>query len=63
MGAFGDFQKKHLNAHGFVREYLRSCLGYGLGGSVKKRDKSSSLHSKKNFLLVRCRFFVSDVIS
>jgi len=23
--AFGDFRKKHLNARGFAREYLRSC--------------------------------------
>jgi len=47
-GGFGDFQKKQrLNACGFAREYLRSCMGYGPGRSVK----SSSLHSKKFFCL------------
>ena len=47
-GGFGDFQKKQrLNACGFAREYLRSCMGYGPGQSVKRRGKSSSLHSKK----------------
>jgi len=39
-----------LNARDFAREYLRSCMGYGPGRSVKRRGKSSSLHSKKNFL-------------
>jgi len=30
--AFGDFRnKKYLNGHGFAREYLRSCSGYGPG--------------------------------
>ena len=31
--------------------------------SLKTRGKSSSLHSKKYFLLGGCGFFVSDVIS
>jgi len=31
--------------------------------SLKRRGKSSSLHSKKNFLLGVCRFFVSDIVS
>jgi len=31
--------------------------------SLKRRGKSSSLHSKKIFLLQVCGFFVSDVIS
>jgi len=62
--AFGDFRKKkHLNARGFVREYLRSCTGYGPGWSIKRRSKSSSLHSEKNFFAWGCVFFVSDVIS
>jgi len=61
--AFGDFRKKRLNAHGFVREYLRSCLGYRPSRSVKRRGKSSCLHSKKYFLLGGCGFFVSDIIS
>jgi len=61
--AFEDFRKKSLNALGFAREFLRSCSGYGPGRSVKRRGKSSSLHSKKMFLLGGCGFFVSDVIS
>jgi len=36
---------------------------YRLGESLKKCGKSSSLHSKKNFLLWECGLFVSDVIS
>jgi len=36
---------------------------YRPGKSLKRRGKSSSLHSKKNFLLGGCGFFVSDVIS
>jgi len=36
---------------------------YRPGKSLKRRGKSSSLHSKKNFLLGGCEFFVSDVIS
>jgi len=47
--AFGDFRKKRLNARGFAREYLRSWSGYGPGQSVKRRSKSSGLHSKKVF--------------
>jgi len=48
-GGFGIFGKKRLNTRGFAREYLRSCTGYGRGRSVKRRGKSSSLHSKKFF--------------
>jgi len=33
------------------------------GKSLKRCGKSSSLHSKKNFLLGDAGFFVSDVIS
>jgi len=63
-GCFRGFlEKKHLNARGFVWEYLRSCMGYGPGRSVKTRSKSCSLLSKKNFLLGEYGFFVSDVIS
>jgi len=47
----GIFRKKHLNARDFAWEYIRSCLGYGPGQSVKRRGKSSSLHSKKYFFL------------
>jgi len=56
-------KKKRRNVHCFAREFLCSCAGYGLGRSVKRRDKSSSLHLKKFFLLGGCGFFVSDVIS
>jgi len=48
--AFGDFRKiKHINARGFVWEYLHSCTGYRPGRSVKRHGKSSSLHSEKIF--------------
>ena len=47
---WGFRQKKHLNSPVFAQEYLRSCWGYGPVRSVKKRSKSSSLHSKKTFL-------------
>jgi len=64
LGAFGDFRKKTLpNTRGFAQEYLRSCSGCRPGWSVKRRGTSSGLHSKKNFLLGVCGFFVSDVIS
>ena len=42
-------QKYSWIAHGFVREYLCSCTGYGLGQSIKRCGKSCSLHSKKFF--------------
>ena len=32
----GIFGKKTPNARGFAREYLRSCMSYGLGQSVKR---------------------------
>jgi len=38
-------------------------MGYGPGRSVKRRGKSSSLHSKKNLGFGGCEFFVNDVIS
>jgi len=47
----GFLAKKRLNARGFAQEYLCSCTGYGPGRSVKRRGKSSSLHSKKFFCL------------
>jgi len=50
--AFGDFRKKtRLNARGFAREFLRSGMLYRPGKSLTKCRKSSSLHSKKYFLL------------
>ena len=62
--AFGDFRKKNrLNARGFAREFLLSGMLYRPSKSLKKSGKSSSLHSKKIFLLGGCGFFVSDIIS
>ena len=52
----GFFEKKHVNARGFAREYLRSCTGCGPGWSIKRCGKSFSLHSKKIFLLGECVF-------
>jgi len=54
-------EKKRLNARGFAQKFLRSGMLYRPGKSLKRRNESSSLHSKKNFLLGGCRFFVSDV--
>ena len=56
--AFGYFRKKkRQNTHGFAREYLRSCSGYGPGWSVKRRDKSSSLHLKRKIFAWGFVFF------
>jgi len=61
---FGDFRKnKRLNTRGFAREFLRSGMLYRPGKSLKRHSKFTSLHSKKNFLLGGCSFFVWDVIS
>jgi len=60
---WGFLEKKRLNARGFAWEFLRSGMLYRLGKSLKRRGKSSSLHSKKKFLLGEYRFFVSDIIS
>jgi len=61
---FGDFwKKKRLNARGFAWEFLWSGMLYRPGNSLKRRGKSSSLHSKKIFLLGGFGLFVSDVIS
>jgi len=49
--AFGDFRKKRLNARGFAREFLRFGMLYRPGKSLKRHNKSSSLHSKKIFCL------------
>ena len=62
-GCFRGFsEKKHLNACGFAWEFLRSGMLYGPGKSLKRCNKSSSLHSKKIFAW-GCSFFVSDIIS
>ena len=58
----GIFGKKRLNARGFAQEFLWSGMLYRPGKSLKRRGKSSSLHSKK-FFSWGCGFFVSDVIS
>jgi len=63
-GCFQGFlEKKRLNARGFAREYLHSCSGYEPGRSIKRCGKSSSLHSKKNFIVGGCGFVMSDVTS
>ena len=59
----GFLEKKRLNARGFAREFLWSGMLYRPGNSLKRRGKSSSLHSKKIFLLGGFGLFVSDVIS
>jgi len=57
-GCFRGFsEKKRLNACGFAREFLWSCVLYRRGKSLKRRSKSSSLHSKKYFCL-RDAFFL-----
>jgi len=61
--AFGDEKKPHWNAHVFAWEFLWSGKCYRHGRSIKRRGKSSSLHSKKIFLVGGCGIFVSDVIS
>jgi len=60
---WGFSEKKRLNACGFVWEFLWSGILYRPGKSLKRRGKSSSLHSIRIFLLVGCGFFVGDVIS
>jgi len=63
-GCFQGFsEKKRLNARGFAQEFIWSSMLYRPGKSLKRRGKSSSLHSKQNFLLGGCGFFVSDVVS
>ena len=58
----GFSEKKRLNACGFAQEFLWSGMLDRPGKSLKRRGKSSSRHTKKNFLLGSCGFFVSDVI-
>jgi len=53
----GFSEKKRLNARGFAREFLRSGMLYWPGKSLKRRWKSSRLHSKKNFCLGGAFFF------
>jgi len=57
-GCFRGFSgKKRLNAHGFTWEFIRSGMLYRPGKSLKRRGKSSSLHSKKIFCLGVRLFF------
>jgi len=42
-------KQQRINARGFVWEFLRSGMLYRPGKSLKRRGKSSSLHSKKIF--------------
>jgi len=63
-GCFRGFsEEKSINARGFAWEFLWSSMVYRPSKSLKRHGMSSSLHSKKNFLLGGCGFFVSDVIS
>jgi len=49
---FPEFlEKKRLNACGFAWEFFRSGMLYRPGQSLKRHNKSSSLHSKKIFCL------------
>jgi len=48
-GIFG--KKKRLNARGFAWEFLQDGMLYRPSKSLKRCGKSSSLHSKKIFLL------------
>ena len=51
-GCFRGFsEKKRLNARGFARKFFRSGMLCRPGKSLKRRNKSSSLHSKKFFCL------------
>ena len=51
-GCFRGFsEKKRLNARVFAREFLLSGMLYRTGKSLKRRGKSSSLHSKNILLL------------
>jgi len=49
-GLIQAVQKNSWFACGFAREFLRSCMLYRPGKSIKKRGQSSRLHSKKIFL-------------
>jgi len=48
-GLIQAVRKSSWFAHGFAREFLRSCMLYRPGKSIKKRGQSSRLDSKKNF--------------
>jgi len=50
-GRFWGFRKKKWNTRGFAQEFLWSRKCYRPGRSIKRRCKSSSLHSKKIFWL------------
>jgi len=60
---WGFLSKKHLNARGFAPELLRFSRFYRLGKRLKKRSKSSRLHSKQDLLCGGWGLSVSDVIS
>ena len=53
----GFLEKKRLIERGFARDFLQSGTLYRPGESLKRRGKSSSLHSKKMFCLGECGFF------
>ena len=56
-GYFRGFSKKRLNARGFAWEFLQSAMLYKPGKSLKRRGKSSSLHSKKKLFAWWVRVF------
>jgi len=60
-------RQKNRITRGFAQEFLwsgiRIHICYIFGKRLKRRGKSSSPHSKTNFLLGVCGFFVSDIIN
>jgi len=61
LAAFGGFREKNTKSHKALCKNFSGLVS--ATDSVKKRSKSCSLHSKKNFFVGGCGFFVSDVIS
>jgi len=62
-GCFQGFsEKKRLNACGFAWEFLWSGMLYRLSKSLKRRGKSSSLHSEI-FFAWGVWNFMSDIMS
>jgi len=59
----GIFLKNPPKRTCLAQEFRRSGMLYRPSKSLKRCSKSSSLHSKKKFLLGGCRFFVSDIKS
>ena len=62
LAIFGNFREKNTEMHVALCGNF-SAQRYRPGKRLKRSDKSSSLHSKKNFFVGVCGFFVSDIIS